>query len=264
MSVVDGLHRVVAHKLQGAETIEVDFFDGSEVDCFIESVRANITHGKPLNLAEREHAGQKVLDFYPAWSDRAIGQSCGLSPRTIASLRRRAHDTRVHTTLRRGLDGRSRPIDTRPSRLKAANLLQSDPRSSMRQVAEATGTSVATIRDVRARLEKGLSPIPVREARSESSETTDPATSNSPDERQYCESTSMERSFVRWFDQHCIRRNEWETLIMTLSARELPDAIASASEQRREWTRLAACLKARQAANGDELSVSASAGYRRS
>ena len=90
MQVIDGIHRLQAAKLRGDKTVPVRFFEGSAEDAFVIAVWANVTHGKPLTLKDREAAAKRVLISHPAWSDRAIGDACGLSPRTVGQIREHA------------------------------------------------------------------------------------------------------------------------------------------------------------------------------
>src|SRR6266571_447533 len=48
MRVVDGMHRLRATLMKGQETIEVQFFEGSEDEAFIRAIAANTEHGLPL------------------------------------------------------------------------------------------------------------------------------------------------------------------------------------------------------------------------
>lgn len=60
-TVIDGVHRVLAARMLGRTTIAARFFEGTHEEAFLEAVRSNIAHGKPLTLAEREAAAKKVL-----------------------------------------------------------------------------------------------------------------------------------------------------------------------------------------------------------
>ena len=87
-TVIDGVHRVLAAKMLGRVTIPVHYFEGTHDEAFVEAVRANITHGKPLTLAEREAAARKLLGMHGDWSNRLLGDICGLSDKTIGRLRK--------------------------------------------------------------------------------------------------------------------------------------------------------------------------------
>ncbi len=55
-------------------------FDGPEEQAYVEAVRSNTTHGRPLTVNEREHAAVRILHACSEWSDRRVGAVCGLSP----------------------------------------------------------------------------------------------------------------------------------------------------------------------------------------
>jgi winged helix-turn-helix DNA-binding protein len=97
-------------------------------------------------------------------SDRAIGHVAGLAAKTVAGIRKRSTDHPAQSNTRVGRDGRVRPLDSSEARRRAAELLTSQPGSSLRDVARAVGISPATVLDVRKRLERGESPVPGRPA----------------------------------------------------------------------------------------------------
>ncbi|WP_238412152.1 ParB/RepB/Spo0J family partition protein [Saccharothrix deserti] len=158
MRVVDGVHRLRAAVLRGGETIEVQFFDGTEDDAFLAAVAANLRHGLPLNRADRTAAAQRILHTHPEWSDRMIASAAGLSPSTVGELRRRSTDRAGHSNGRVGRDGRVRPLDGARRRQLATEYLERNPDASLREVARAAGISPATASDVRARLRRGEEP----------------------------------------------------------------------------------------------------------
>src|SRR5947209_9559409 len=79
LRVIDGMHRLMAASLQGRESIDVIFFDGSEADVFLRAVQENIAHGLPLSQADRRVAAERIIASHPHMSDRAIGHSAGLA-----------------------------------------------------------------------------------------------------------------------------------------------------------------------------------------
>jgi hypothetical protein len=161
MRVIDGMHRIRAARLKGRDRIAVRFFDGNEADAFVLAVRANVSHGLPLPLADRKVAVTRIIESHPHWADRMIAQVTGLAARTVAEIRRNgAEPGRVEARL--GRDGRLRPVNRRAGRVVASELLASNPQLSLRQVAREAGISPETARDVRNRLRKGESPVPDR------------------------------------------------------------------------------------------------------
>lgn len=87
--VWDGLHRLRAEQIRGRDTIAVRFFDGDDAAAFVAGVRANITHGLPLSLTDRRAAAGRIIQLYPAWSNRAIAFCTGISDKTVGAIRER-------------------------------------------------------------------------------------------------------------------------------------------------------------------------------
>jgi ParB-like chromosome segregation protein Spo0J len=164
MRVIDGMHRLMAASLQGRETIDVMFFDGSKADVFLRAVQENVAHGLPLSQADRRAAAERIIASHPHLSDRAIGHSAGLAAKTVAAIRKNSSEEITQSNARVGRDGRVRPLDSGAGRRRAAELLTRQPYASLRDVARAAGISPATVLDVRKRLERGQSPVPERPA----------------------------------------------------------------------------------------------------
>lgn len=160
MRVVDGMHRLRAARLRGDETIGVVYLDCGDEDVFVGAVQANIRHGKPLTLADREAAAARIVQSHPRSSDRAIAAIAGLAPHTVATIRRRLTSGDDQAESRVGRDGRVRPMHSAEARRKASAFLQANPDASLRQVARATGLSPTTVRDVRDRMRRGDDPVP--------------------------------------------------------------------------------------------------------
>jgi ParB-like chromosome segregation protein Spo0J len=164
MRVIDGMHRLMAASLQGRETIDVIFFDGSEADVFLRAVQENVAHGLPLSQADRRAAAERIIASHPQMSDRGIGHSAGLAAKTVAAIRKSSSEESPQSNARVGLDGRVRPLDSGAGRRRAAELLTQQPAASLRDVARVAGISPATVLDVRKRLERGESPVPEKAA----------------------------------------------------------------------------------------------------
>jgi hypothetical protein len=162
MRVIDGIHRLMAASLRGAEVIDVEFFDGSAADAFLRAVEANVTHGLPLSQADRRAAAARIIASHPHMSDRAIAESSGLAAKTVASIRRRSTGAVPQLNTRVGRDGRVRPLRNAEGRRRAAELMAENPQASLREVARAAGVSPATARDVRRRMERGEEPAHLR------------------------------------------------------------------------------------------------------
>jgi hypothetical protein len=160
MRVLDGMHRVRAAILRGDAVIAAVFFDGDADAGFVEAVRANISHGLPLTVADRKAAAGRILGLYPEWSDRAIAAVTGLSAVTLGKIRGRVTERSGRLNTRVGRDGKRRPLDSSGGRRRAAQVLAERPEASLREVARSAGVSVGTVRDVRRRLQAGQDPIP--------------------------------------------------------------------------------------------------------
>ncbi|MEU1406896.1 ParB N-terminal domain-containing protein [Streptomyces sp. NPDC005728] len=160
MRVIDGMHRLSAMALRGHREIAVRFFDGSEADAYVLSVQLNVRHGLPLTRGERRLAASRILLSHPHWSDRAIAERTGLSDKTVGKLRRSASAEIPQSHSRVGRDGAVRPLNSAEGRRRAASLLTAHPDASLRELAERSGVSTATVRDVRDRLYRGQDPVP--------------------------------------------------------------------------------------------------------
>jgi ParB-like chromosome segregation protein Spo0J len=164
MRVIDGMHRLMAASLQGRETINVVFFDGSEADIFLRAVQENVAHGLPLSQADRRAAAERIIASHPHMSDRAIGHSVGLAAKTVAAIRKQTTEGVPQANARVGRDGRVRPLNSGEGRRRAAELLAQQPQASLRDVARFAGISPATVLDVRKRLERGEPAVPGKHA----------------------------------------------------------------------------------------------------
>jgi ParB-like chromosome segregation protein Spo0J len=160
MRVIDGMHRLRAAQLAGRESVNVEFFDGSEDSAFVRAVEMNVKHGLPLCAAERRAAAAKIMTAHPEWSDRRIAAVAGLSAAKVAEIRPANESTPKPEQARLGRDGRARPIDAATGRRQAGQLVTERPDASLREIAKIVGISPETVRDVRNRLQRGEDPVP--------------------------------------------------------------------------------------------------------
>jgi ParB-like chromosome segregation protein Spo0J len=164
MNVLDGVHRVAAARRLGLTHLAGELFEGDDNEAFVTAVRSNTEHGLPLSLAERSRAARKMLGFSPQRSDRAIGEICGLDHKTVSRLREelvRPSGENPQSDVRVGRDQRTRPVDVATLRSRIAAAIAETPNESLRQIARRVGASPETVRDVRARLARGESPVPL-------------------------------------------------------------------------------------------------------
>ncbi|MBE1582275.1 streptomycin biosynthesis protein [Nonomuraea angiospora] len=162
MRVIDGMHRLVAARLKQERTIKVRFFEGDECEAFIAAVKANVTHGLPLTVADREAAAVQIIEIHPHASDRSIAAMAGLGPRRVAALRQRMGTEEARSLVRLGRDGRLRPLNSADGRRVASEIMAKRPDASLREVAKLAGISPATVQDVRRRMERGEDPVPAK------------------------------------------------------------------------------------------------------
>ncbi|GHH88683.1 hypothetical protein GCM10018793_69200 [Streptomyces sulfonofaciens] len=165
MRVIDGMHRLRVARLRAQQEIPARFFEGSEADAFVLAVQSNVRHGLPLTLSDRTAAAARITQSHPQWSDRAIARVSGLSPKTIAAIRRRSTEDIPPSNTRIGRDGRVRPINAAEGRVRAGRLIAANPGMPLREVAKEAGISVGTAHDVRERLLSGRDLVPARSRR---------------------------------------------------------------------------------------------------
>lgn len=59
--LIDGYHRLTAFRLEGEKEIDVEIFDSeNEDEIFIEAIKANISHGKQLNIKEKKELSRTL------------------------------------------------------------------------------------------------------------------------------------------------------------------------------------------------------------
>lgn len=151
MRVLDGVHRVHAARLRGADEIEARLFDGDVASSFVLAVQANSMHGLPLSLGDRKAASTRILEYYPHWSDRAVASVTGLAHQTVAKMRRSMASS-GDLNSRVGRDGRYRPRDSVSRREHVRKMLADNPDASLRAIAQEVHVSPETVRGIRAAL----------------------------------------------------------------------------------------------------------------
>lgn len=262
MRVIDGMHRLRAAILTGRQHIPVRYVDGAEADIFLAAVRANVEHGLPLSLADREAAATRILTTHPQWSDRAIAETTGLASTTVGRIRQRTATT--HPAARIGKDGRARPVNAAAARRHAGRLIEEQPHASLRDIAEQAGISPATAKDVRDRLQRGDSPVPAKltlaETRTPGTHPQTPTVTRllrrgripDPDQilRKLLRDPSLKltdngRLLLRWLSTHTVNSHEWERLEDELPTHCVSLVADLAVGLAYEWARLAETLKSR-------------------
>jgi len=252
-TVIDGVHRVLAARMLGRATIAVRYFDGTHDEAFVEAVKANVTHGKPLTLAEREAAARKLLGVHVDWSNRLLGDVCGLSDKTIGRLRKTTAEL-PQLSARVGRDGRQRPVDARPLREQIATALRASPDASPEELAQSLSTSPSTVRDVRKRLRRGDSPTPME--RGVKTDENNSSRKSNGDQRAVSAAVEWRSDrailalpsgteLAEWLDQTKIRAIQWAALVEEIPLGRIPQLIEEAQARALEWTKFAKALEAR-------------------
>jgi ParB-like chromosome segregation protein Spo0J len=257
MQVIDGMHRLSAAQLSGAEEITVLFFDGTDEDAFLLAVKANILHGLPLTLAERRAATSRIISTHPWLSDRVIAAVVGLAAKTVAGVRNLMGGEAPRTAARVGRDGRVRPLNAAGGRLLAAEVIAAHSEASLREVAERAGISLGTARDVRRRVRAGEHPVPLQQrsrARSIGNGRVRRSAENGtqPWIAEDVESilaglridpslryTEAGRSLLRWLGSRTVTQAEWQRAIDQMPAHCMLLASKLARACAQNWLELA-------------------------
>jgi ParB-like chromosome segregation protein Spo0J len=218
MRIIDGMHRLRAAQMRGDETITVRFFDGTVEDAFVVAVHANVIHGMPLSMADREAATVRILMSHPTWSNRAVAAVTGLAATTVAAIRRRRADLAPASIARVGRDGRVRPLDPTEGRRKAMAILAARPGASLREIARAAGISAATVRDVRERMHRGDDPLPSRQRQRQTATRDREAILRNLRHDPALRFTDRGRELLRWLDARSQGPAGWEGVLNGLPA----------------------------------------------
>jgi len=240
LSVVDGTHRLAAERLTGAATVRVIFFEGDDLESYIESIKCNVRHGKPLSMNERKRAAKRILDWDPTRSDRGIAEICGLSAKVVARLRATAANPRLNS-VRVGKDGRKRPINSGALRETVANMLSEQPDLSLREVGRKAGVSVNTVRAVRSCLDER------RESGGPSLRTNKGGGAKATSWRidKAITSTSEGDAFSKWFEASSIDSSDWEGFVEHIPLSRVYEIGDEARHRAEQWACFARALAAR-------------------
>ena len=241
MRVIDGMHRLQAAMLRGDDDIDVLFFDGGAEDAFVLAVELNRAHGLPLSLSDRTAAAARIIDSHPEWSNRRIATATGLSASTVGVIRRRSTVQPAQSNARIGRDGRTRPNNSADGRRRAGELIASNPDASLREIARAAGISTSTASDVRARLERGESPVAPRQ-RSASQSTRGREPWPEPAEALVnlkrdpsLRFTEAGRCLLRFLDACAIDSEQWEEILQSVPSHQRDTVMNLARECAGSW-----------------------------
>jgi ParB-like chromosome segregation protein Spo0J len=239
MRVIDGVHRAMAARSNGHPTIPAVMFEGDDAQARIEAVRSNVAHGKPLSLAERQAAAVGILELAPDWSDRRVANASGLSPKTVARLRERAAVDSSQLRVRVGRDGKMRPINPSAVRQRVAEAIRSEPMASNRAISKISGASQATVRDVRERLNRGMSEtssLEEQRRRRQKAADAEPRRNVSRD---------VSGEFSSWFESHNIGDTEWKDFVDAIPISRVYEVADAARQRSDSWRSFAGALEER-------------------
>jgi hypothetical protein len=292
MRVIDGMHRIRAAALSSRDWINVVYFDGTSEEAFARAVEANVRHGLPLSLADRQTAAVRILASQPGASDRAVAAITGLSPKTVGAIRSRSSEEIPQLKDRLGRDGRRRPVDAAEGRRRAAEAIASRPRASLREIAKLAGVSTGTARSVREQLRAGRAAIPgpgPGSAASRGSALPEPpgskarpgpegpparadglgrggAAGQPPDAQSVLEKLRKDpslrhsqagRALLRWLHAHMLQESEWHALSCAIPRHSVPLIASLARRNANSWEKLASELE-RRSRTQDGLAATAS------
>jgi hypothetical protein len=248
--IIDGVHRLLAARMLNRRTILARYFDGSHEDAVLQAIKANVAHGKPLTLAEREWAAKSVLQTRSDLSNRLVGDVCGLSDKTVGRLRRSIAEVQQSAT-RVGRDGRRRPARPQQIRAAIAAALTEAPNMSASDIAYALSTSASTVRDVRQRLARGEPGVATHAGGAERMiGKTDP-NATKPGIGKIWRLDSAIQSIPggiklgQWLDSTRISDDDWINYIDIMPLGRLPQLISEGRSRSIAWVRFAASLEER-------------------
>jgi len=91
--LVDGRHRIEAHKKRELETIQVVYFEGSRAEAEARARSANLTHALPLTAAQRRQARCDILERLYEYNNLWLAQDhMHCSKNTVAALREKLEE----------------------------------------------------------------------------------------------------------------------------------------------------------------------------
>ncbi|MGV9558794.1 streptomycin biosynthesis protein [Streptomyces sp. NPDC003522] len=261
MRVVDGMHRLYAARLNGRETIEARYFEGSEREAFLLAIEVNLKHGLALTLSDRKKSAMKILESFPEWSDRAVAVKTGLSGKTVGALRRKYAGRIAQAPLRVGRDGRVRPLNSHRARQRATGVVPEEP-DAARESAGPAQPPVPAVREAQERPGRDDGPLPGTETGMRAAHAglhpmgsfADPVAQLEALKRDPALKYSNDgREMIRWLEARVIRRTD-PVLVLQAPAHQARKIAALARACAAQWNRVAmrmelVCDECSQASN---------------
>jgi hypothetical protein len=183
LRLVDGEHRLHAHRAAGRDSIRAVLLDASldDVELMALAIEANVRHGRPPSTGERTGKAIDLLACGWNGSDAELARRCGIARARVPELRiraaaRRATDAQDRPDCSKGLQpvpedrlegpgerrvargGRSYPGDPAAQRERILDEAGRQPSASNAAIARAVGCSPSTVASVRAGIQPGASP----------------------------------------------------------------------------------------------------------
>lgn len=257
LSVIDGVHRVLAARARGETQINALLIDCSDAEALILSVKLNSGHGLPLSRNDRRAAVERIVESFPSWSDRRIAALAGVSSKTVAAVRLRSVAETPQLVPRIGRDGRARPLDSSKRRARALELLQQKPDASIREIASVAEVSVSTASGIRRewanKTTASVAPQRTQERTSIAPQRTQERTERVPQERGQSEdqilnrlradpalnSTSMGRVLLRLLFVNSTGIKAGEQLVRAAPAHRRQDIAEHARKIAEHWSGIA-------------------------
>jgi len=184
LRLVDGEHRLHAHRAAGRDSIRAVLLDASldDVELMALAIEANVRHGRPTSTSERTGKAIDLLACGWNGSDAELARRCGIARARVPEVRIRAADARRDAEAqgrpdgskglqpdledrlegpgerRVGRGGRSYPSDPAAQRKRIVDEAGRQPSASNAAIARAVGCSPTTVASVRAGIQPGTSP----------------------------------------------------------------------------------------------------------
>ena len=113
--LLDGLHRIEAHRQAGETKVEVELWQGSRDDAVRFALSANATHGLRRTNADKRACIRTAIREFPSISDREIARICGVDHKTTGRVRQELTGDfpQLNPEKKTGRDGKSRRVPRR-------------------------------------------------------------------------------------------------------------------------------------------------------